>query len=560
MNLGLHPHLARPLCRLLAGAALPLLLPLALTAQVVDRPPDRPDGEGEGPFERLVLRGATLIDGTGAPPIGPVDIVIENDRITDIRIVGYPGVPVRPEARPEAGTREIDLEGKYVLPGFIDMHTHQHTLQDGQAVPVNYVHKLWMAHGITTVRDVASFQSLDWLLETKDRSGRNEITAPRTEIMLLYGMGSEGLDMLSLFRPGGPFETEEEARAWVQDIATRGADGIKFLGGDPDVLKAAIDEANNQGIRTTMHHAQMSVSQLDALESAKAGLTSMEHWYGLPEALFADRLIQDYPVGYNYQNEQHRFGEAGRLWAQAAEPGSERWEAVMDTLLSLDFTLSPTFTIYSASRDLMRSIRADWHEVYTMPSLWDFYRPNREAHGSYWFHWTTHDEIEWKRNYAKWMRFVNEYKNRGGRVVVGSDSGYIFQLYGFGFIQEMELLQEAGFHPLEVIWSATLKGAEALGLDDEIGSVQIGKKADLVILDEDPLENLKMLYGTGWIRLNDDTGEVERVGGVRWTVKDGIVYDAQAMLDDVRRMVEEAKAERGIPPGPMPVETRRPVG
>ncbi|NNF28900.1 MAG: amidohydrolase family protein, partial [Gemmatimonadetes bacterium] len=208
MNLGLHPHLARPLRRLLAGAALPLLLPLALTAQVVDRPPDRPDGEGEGPFERLVLRGATLIDGTGAPPIGPVDIVIENDRITDIRIVGYPGVPVRPEARPEPGTREIDLEGKYVLPGFIDMHTHQHTLQDGQAVPVNYVHKLWMAHGITTVRDVASFQSLDWLLETKDRSGRNEITAPRTEIMLLYGMGSEGLDMLSLFRPGGPFETE----------------------------------------------------------------------------------------------------------------------------------------------------------------------------------------------------------------------------------------------------------------------------------------------------------------------------------------------------------------
>ena len=121
------------------------------------------------------------------------------------------------------------------------------------------------------------------------------------------GWGSEGMDMLSLFRPGGPFGTEEEARAWVRDIATRGADGIKFLGGDPDILKAAIDEAGSQGIRTTMHHAQMSVSQqLDALESAKAGLTSMEHWYGLPEALFEDRLIQDYPVGYNYQNEQHR--------------------------------------------------------------------------------------------------------------------------------------------------------------------------------------------------------------------------------------------------------------
>jgi imidazolonepropionase-like amidohydrolase len=527
-----------------------------LVAQDVDRPPDRPAGEGEGPYERLVLRGATVIDGTGAPATGPVDVVVENDRITDIRPVGYPGVPINPAFRPDSGTRELDLTGKFLLPGFIDTHTHQHTLQDGQNVPVNYVHKLWLAHGITTVRDVASFHSLDWLLELKERSARNEITAPRTEIMLLYGSGAEGLDMLSLFRPGGPFATADAARAWVRDIAARGADGIKFLGGAPDILRAAIEEANAVGIRTAMHHAQMSVSQMNALQSAQAGLTSMEHWYGLPEALFTDRAVQDYPVGYNYQNEQHRFGQAGRLWEQAAAPGSPRWNAVMDSLLAVDFTIVPTFTIYLASRDLMRAQRAEWHEFYTMPSLWDFYRPNREAHGSYWFYWTTGDEIAWRRNYSKWMQFINEYKNRGGRVAVGSDAGYIYQLYGFGFIQEMELLQEAGFHPLEVIWAATLKGAETL--DHEIGSIQIGKKADLVVVDEDPTENFKVLYGTGAIRLNDETREVERVGGVRWTIKDGIIYDAKALLRDARRMVDEAKAERGIPPGPMRVVTVQP--
>jgi len=129
----------------------------------------------------------------------------------------------------------------------------------------------------------------------------------------------------------------------------------------------------------------------------------------------------------------------------------------------------------------------------------------------------------------------------GGRVTIGSDSGFIYNTYGFGTIQEMELFQEAGFHPLEVIRSATLKGAELLGRDKEIGSVEAGKKADLVIVAENPLANFKVLYGTGAIRLNDDTGRVERVGGVRWTIKDGIIFDANALLADVRAMVAEQK-------------------
>ena len=71
----------------------------------------------------------------------------------------------------------------------------------------------------------------------------------------------------------------------------------------------------------------------------------------------------------------------------------------MDELIKLDFTLVPTLTIYEASRDLMRARRAEWHEEYTLPSLWAYYRPSRKAHGSYWFYWTTEDEIAWKENY-----------------------------------------------------------------------------------------------------------------------------------------------------------------
>jgi hypothetical protein len=271
----------------------------------------------------------------------------------------------------------------------------------------------------------------------------------------------------------------------------------------------------------------------------------MEHWYGLPEALFDSRTVQDFPLDYNFSDESHRFGQAGRLWKQAAAPFSPRWNQVMDELISLDFTLDPTLTIYEASRDLMRARRAEWHDEYTLPSLWRFYAPNREAHGSYWYDWSTEDEIAWKENYRLWMTFLNEYKNRGGRVTTGSDSGYIYKLYGFDYIRELELLREAGFHPLEVIRAATLSGAQALGVDKEIGSVEPGKLADLVVVDQNPLQDLKVLYGTGTIRVTEKN-EVVRAGGVKYTIKDGIVFDAKKLLADVRKMVQEAKEKEGI--------------
>jgi hypothetical protein len=217
----------------------------------------------------------------------------------------------------------------------------------------------------------------------------------------------------------------------------------------------------------------------------------------------------------------------------------------MDELLALGFTLDPTFTIYEASRDLQRAMRAEWHDRYTLPSLWRFYQPSREAHGSYWFDWTTRDEIEWKNNYRLWMAFVNEYKNRGGRVTTGSDSGFIYKLYGFDYIRELELLQEAGFHPLEAIRAATLNGAALLHAPRarplEFGIIRPGLRADLVLVPANPVANLKVLYGTGALRLNDQTGAVERIGGVRYTIKDGIIYDAKKLLADVERLVEEAK-------------------
>jgi Amidohydrolase family len=490
--------------------------------------------EGEGPFNRLIIRGVTLIDGTGSPPQGPMDIVVVKNKIVEIKTVGYPGVPINEEKRPKAGPSDkvFDCTGMYLMPGFIDMHGHIGGKTQGTSA--EYVFKLWMSHGITTIRDPSAGNGLDWVLDQKEKSLKNEITAPRILAYTVFGQGSKE-----------EISTVEQARSWVESNAKNGADGIKFFGAKPELMQAALVRNKELGLRSACHHAQLDVARWNVVKSAQAGLTTMEHWYGLPEAMLENGTIQNYPSDYVYGNEQNRFEEAGKLWKQAAKPNSEKWNKVMNDLLAVDFTLDPTFNIYEANRDLMRARTAEWHNDYTLPKLWQFYQPSRISHGSYWLNWGTEQEITWKENYRLWMAFVNEYKNRGGRVTAGSDNGFIFQTYGFGYVRELELLQEAGFHPLEVIRAATLKGAEALGLEKEIGSVEVGKKADFVIIDENPLQNLKVLYGTGAIKVTENN-EVVRIGGVKYTVKDGIIYDSKKLLADVKMIVSDAKKKENF--------------
>ncbi|GAB3090921.1 amidohydrolase family protein [Aestuariicella hydrocarbonica] len=485
--------------------------------------------ESAGPYQRLVIQNANIIDGAGAPAQGPVTIVIENDRIVDLRGGGTGSMPVSDKQYGD-NTRVIDATGKYVLPGFIDAHAHLGTPSHGLTGALTspeYVNKLWLAHGVTTIREPGAFMGLEWTLKHKQLSDAGNISAPRMKVHALLPENMSSADA---------------ARKWVRAVHKKGADGIKFLGAAPDVIAAALDEAHKLNMKTMFHHSQVTVSRMNALDTARQGLDSMEHWYGLPEAMFRDKRVQQYPSDYNYNDEQDRFAEAGRLWTQTASPGSDVWQATIDEMVNLDFTLDPTMTIYEANRDLMRARQAEWMDDYAMPYINRAFQPNPHMHGSFHFDWTTEDEVAWKENYRLWMQFLNDYKNAGGRVTTGSDSGFIYGLYGFGYIRELELLQEAGFHPLEVIQAATLNGAELLGIAEETGSIQIGKKADLVIVNENPLTNFKVLYGTGHLKLNRDTHQLERTQGIVYTIKDGMVFDAKRMLQQVRDMVAERQA------------------
>ena len=517
-----------------SGVLILFLLNLTLVFGQVKPAPDR--SQGEGPYDRLIIRGATLIDGTGGMPRGPVDIVIEENKIVDIKGVGTPMLPIDEKNRPTGATKEIDATGKYVMPGIIDLHIH--TGSETKAPEAEYVYKLWLAHGITTVRGVPS-GDLEWSLSEKKRSAQNKIAAPRMISFHRPGSGKEWKDRKIL--------TPADAKEWVQYAHKKGVDGLKLGSHRPEIMKALLDEANKLGMGSTAHLAQTGVAQMNAIDAARLGLTGMTHFYGLFESMYENLDVQPWPVDMNYNNEQHRFGQVARQW-NMVNPGGEKWNALLEEFLELDYFLNPTMAIYSAGRDVMRARNADWHSKYTLPTLMDYFQPSRENHGAYWFYWTTHDEVAWKKFYQVWMQFLNDYKNRGGKVTVGSDAGFIYQTYGFTTIEEMEMLQEAGFHPLEVIRAATLHGAEEifypLKKPIEYGVVREGLLADLVVLDENPLENLKVLYGTGAVKLNDETRQVERVGGVEYTIKDGIVYDAKALLKDVEQMVEKQKTFR----------------
>ena len=498
--------------------------PAVVAAYGIKIPAQAParQGEGEGPFSRLVIDNVMLVDGLGSPPRGPVSIVIEGDTIASIS-------GRSPAADP--GEKRIDARGMTALPGFIDAHVHIGNPYQGLTGPITppeYVFKLWLAHGITTVRDVGSVLGLGWTVEHAERSAKNEIVAPN---IVPYAMF-----------PGDQVTGAKGASDWVKAVKKRGAKGVKLRGGTKEALSTVYQTTEVLSMGTANHHDQNGVYDMNALDSARLGLDSMEHWYGLPEAMFTDRTIQDYPADYNYADEQWRFGEAGNLWMQSAEPGSTTWEDTISELVDLDFTIVPTFTIYEANRDVMRARRAEWHDDYTWPALRRFFQPDPRLHGSYHFDWTTGHEVAWRNNYARWMSFINDYKNAGGRVAVGSDAGFIFKLFGFAYIRELEMLQEAGFHPLEVIQAATRNGAELLGIEDKAGSLTPGRRADIVLVEGNPVSNFKLLYGTGHMYLNRENNTLERRGGVSYTVKGGIVYDAKALLADVKSMVDQARA------------------
>lgn len=460
--------------------------------------------------QHLVITNAMMVDGNGTPAEGPVDIVIEGNRIVSV------DSPNKDADYLKNAGAILDATGKYVLPGFINMHAHLQDERAGKAMPFEYQYKLWLGSGITTIRDVGS--DIDKAVQERQKSAANSMAAPR---MFLY-----------MWFPGG--NTEAEIRKNVRDLKAKGADGLKFWSQDHDTFVIAADEAKKQGMKIAYH---IGVKDVNALDVSAAGITSIEHWYGVPDAALDG--VQHFPHDFNYFDELDRFRYAGRLWREA---NPEKLKTVLQKMVDSHVAWDPTLCIYEASRDLQRAITQPWFKDYLHPVLEEYFAPNPANHGSFFWGWTNTDEVYWKENYKIWMAAVKDFALRGGVVTTGEDAGFIYQMYGFCFLRELELHEEAGFQPLEVIQQATGNGAKVLGRPADLGRIKPGYLADLVVVNGNPLENLHVLFPTGINPAMDQQHEGK--GGIEWTIKDGIPYHAPTLFTEVRKMVQDARTAK----------------
>jgi len=485
-------------------------------------------------YGRLVIRGATVLSGRGTPgtnrampPEGPVDIVIENGTIVDmvpmdpVNAAGYGPAFKRP-----TGDKIIDARGMYVMPGLVEMHAHlpKPNVKLGPR-SLDYAYRLYLGHGVTTVRDAGSDAGIELLTAQRRATDANTTVGPRLVLCLRWPQPLRHWD---------EGNTPEKARAMVRKFQALGANCIKISkspGQYPDVLEAAVDEGKKLGMFTMV---DLKVSETDARVASTAGVKSIEHWYGIPDAALTGS--QNFPADYNYWRELDRFRWAGMLWLEA-DTHPEKLSDLLDLMIRNGTNWDPTMSVYEDNRDWWRATGLPVKTTLVHPGL-AVDAPDTSSHGSFKTEWKTSDEINWKRNFAIWMKWVKTFHERGGILTAGSDDGGIG---GIQLIRELELMQEAGIHPIDVIRVATTNAYQVLGMPKHCG-IRVGCAADITVVNGNPIDNFKVLYGRGYGFYGlVPPGDQWKHGGVAWTIKDGVVFDAQALLREAEWYVQQER-------------------
>ncbi|MFK7829571.1 MAG: amidohydrolase family protein [Congregibacter sp.] len=517
------PEKSRWCIALLCVAALAVTASTRLFAQ-------NADASRQGPFERLAIINAMVIPGHGGPAYGPADIIVENNKIQ--QIIGYNGVTGRPANTSVEADRIIDASGMYVMPGMIDLHAHIRT----EPLPLEYIYKMKLAHGVTTMVNGAG-RGWEAALEQQRLSNENKITAPR-----MYPIRDWGP---SRSRDPGHMPSADKIAPWhdpsrvskLIDEVMQDAHVVRIgsLAWNAELFGAVATAVENAGGITTVHLPPSDIAVVNAVTAAELGVTMIEHHYGFGESALGGGK-QDFPPDFNYMNEAHRFRQAGQIWHDA--PEEALLGETVDRLVASGVALIPDMSAYEVNRDLNRAMGLPWHELYTHSQLIDWYFANPANHASHHWDWTSRDEQRWAEVYQKWGKLVYAFVKRGGHLGYASDDPYLWNTSGIGNVRELQLIHETGLNPLEVIRSATYNSAITLRRPD-LGLVQTGYTADLLIVDGNPLDNLRFLYAFG--AMDSADGRVVRRGGIRWTIKDGVVFDNKLLMEDVVEIVRKSK-------------------
>ncbi|MCB1669935.1 MAG: amidohydrolase family protein [Gammaproteobacteria bacterium] len=385
----------------------------------------------------LVLEGGMLIDGTGSPPVPDAVVVIRGERIEAVGSSGDVAIP------PEATV--IPLQGQTILPGFIDTHLH---LRDYQ-VP------MFLPYGITTLADIHN--NTAWSLEQRDALASGRIKGPR---LFVSGARLTGPD--SAPANEGRVETVAEARAYVRNLVQQGVDQIKVdLTITDEQLRAVLEEADDLGVRV-LGHTQ------DIREAVAMGMRHMEHMDTMARSLL---------------KQEGRNPRPSDTTSEAAV-NPDLFGPLIEYLVARDVYVNPTLVLsWSGSTERWHDWTPLIHELVEDPAL--AFIPD-EARAA----WLREPRV--RAGYANVVSFLYQYSQAGGKILAATDTGCCAQIVpGLSLHQEMQLLTDMGIAPMQAIQGATLWAAEVIGQQQNLGSIEPGKYADITIVDGNPLSNIE---------------------------------------------------------------------
>ncbi|HSE97847.1 MAG TPA: amidohydrolase family protein [Blastocatellia bacterium] len=409
--------------------------------------------------QQIVLAGGTVIDGNGGTPLKDAIVLIEDDRIVR---VGRKG-----QVKYTSTAKVIDMTGKYLLPGLIDMHIHY----DG------WMGELFLAHGVTTVKDLGNDVEWTSAMSADIESGR--VSGPR-----LFYVGN-GLDMPPPERDHHiGLETPEMAKRAVTLLHSRGASAIKVREKlTPELLRAIVQQARALGIPVTGH-----IGRTNAREAALAGINGIEHASGIVEVTATGQLKPDKPP----QNELDQFIIQLRMFSLIdLEKAKELVKFLAARKVSIVPTMSNKWRMGSERRNEFAREDAEYAKN---PSLAYVPQHVRQLWAtSFLFNVKDADDLaQIKEGYRKLQEMLKEFHRAGGMITAGSDT--LMSVPGLSLQRELLFLVDAGFTPMESITIATRNNAQLLGKSAELGTITPRKLADIVILDGDPLEDIRNIF------------------------------------------------------------------
>jgi hypothetical protein len=423
--------------------ALFLLLPALLLAQA----------NGNRQPALLVLAHVTVIDVAGGPPKPDMTVVIKGDRISDIGKAGE--IPVPPDAT------VVNASGKFLIPGFWDMHVHWYNKDS---------FTLFTANGVTGVRQM--FGNSD-LLRWREDIAKGSLLGPRMIVASPIIDGPQPVWPNSI-----AVGNEEEGRKAVRKVKQWGADFVKVYSLLPrDAYFGIADESKRQGI-SFVGHVPFSVSPAEASD---AGQKSIEHLTGIMiECADKETELRNEIVGAKSP------GSRIRAEGIALETYNRRKAAdLYGHFVKNETWQCPTLTVLRSSAYLGdQSFRNDQRLRYVP-------RPVRDRWGLRIANRNEADYVNAKKVFQKELEIVGSMQRAGVPLLAGTDTGNPFCFPGFSLHDELALLVIAGLTPAEALRSATLNPAKFLGLDKTLGSVEQGKIADLVLLDANPLADIR---------------------------------------------------------------------